>query len=172
MLTAAGVCALIYFIVQRQSLNTTFGDARHGLWSALVRTALHHLHRTDYHDQNWRPNLLIFGGPPERRRYLVEMGATIVQERGITSYIEMLSGDVSALAANRKSRVRELEAFSSAYPNVFFRVDVVPDVYRGVATVTQSYGIGSLEANTVMLGWPKKRERADAYFGMLGIGPA
>ena len=47
-----------------------------------------------------------------------------------------------------------------------FRVDVVPDVYRG------RYGDAvvwhrQFEANTVMLGWPKKRERADAYFGML-----
>ncbi|MEE2786172.1 MAG: amino acid permease [Myxococcota bacterium] len=167
MITAAGVCALIYFFVQRQSLNTTFGDARHGLWSALVRTALHRLHRTSYHDQNWRPNLLIFGGPPERRQYLVEMGATVVQERGITSYVEMLEGEVRRLAGTRKTRIQQLDAFSETYPNVFFRVDVVPDIYRGIVTVTQSYGIGSLEANTVMLGWSKKRERAANYFRML-----
>ena len=167
MVTAAGVCTVIYLVVQRQSLNTTFGDARHGLWSALVRTALHRLHRTNYHDQNWRPNLVIFGGAPERRQYLVELGSTVVQERGITSYVEMLEGEVSALAVTRKTRIEELGKFSDTYPNVFFRVDVVPDVYRGIVTVTQSYGIGRLEANTVMLGWSKKRERAANYFKML-----
>ena len=66
MLAAAAICLLIYTFVRRRALNVTFGDARHGLWSALVRTALQNLHRTSYHDQNWRPNLLIFGGSTER----------------------------------------------------------------------------------------------------------
>ncbi len=167
MAAAACICVCIYIFVQRRSLNTTYGDARHGLWSALARTALHHLSKTDYHDQNWRPNLLIFGGPAQRRRYLLEMGASVVQERGITSYIEMLNGEVNELAPIRKEKAKDLVELSGDYPNVFFRVDIVPDVYRGVVTTTQSYGIGSLEANTVMLGWPNKSERAAAYFQML-----
>jgi solute carrier family 12 sodium/potassium/chloride transporter 2 len=165
---AAGcICLIIYTIVQRRSLNTTFGDARHGLWSALVRTALKRLHQSDYHDQNWRPNLLIFGGSTERRNYLLEMGGSVVQEQGITSYIQMLQGSVEELAPVRREKQVALNQAQGDYPNVFFRVDIVPDVYRGIVTTAQSYGIGSLAANTVMLGWPKKSERADRYFATL-----
>ena len=167
MLAAAAICLLIYTFVQRRSLNVTFGDARHGLWSALVRTALQHLHKTDYHDQNWRPNLLIFGGDKARRSHLLELGASVVQEQGITSYIEMLQGDVSDLASVRAEKQRALHGSQGDFSNVFFRVDIVPEVYRGIVTIAQSYGIGSLEANTVMLGWSSKEERADEYLGML-----
>lgn len=167
MVAACFICGLIYLYVERRTLNTTFGDARHGLWSALVRTALRNLHRVEYHDQNWRPNLLIFGGPPTRRRYLLDLGASVVQERGIVSYIQMLEGEVRPLAPERKAASERLDVLAQDYPGVFFRADIVPDVYRGVTTITQSYGIGSLEANTVMLGWLSKRERARGYFAML-----
>lgn len=167
MVAACFICGLIYLHVERRTLNTTFGDARHGLWSALVRTALRNLHRVEYHDQNWRPNLLIFGGPPTRRRYLLDLGASVVQERGIVSYIQMLEGEVRPLAPERKSASERLDVLAQDYPGVFFRADIVPEVYRGISTITQSYGIGSLEANTVMLGWLRKRERAPAYFAML-----
>ncbi|MCB9542275.1 MAG: hypothetical protein H6703_07500, partial [Myxococcales bacterium] len=167
MVASAVICGLIFVYVERKSLDTTFGDARHGIFSALVRTALRHLHRVEYHDQNWRPNLLIFGGPAARRRYLVELGASVVQNRGIVSYIEMLEGEVAGLAATRRASGERMAGLMGEFPGVFFRSDIVPDVYRGVTTVAQSYGIGSLEANTVMLGWLRKRERAGAYFAML-----
>ncbi len=168
MVAAAFICGFIFIYVERRSLDTTFGDARHGIWSATVRTALRNLHRVEYHAQNWRPNLLIFGGPPTRRRYLIELGASVVQERGIVSYIQMLEGEVRPLAPERKAAGERLTTIAADFPGVFFRVDIVPEVYRGVTTVTQSYGIGSLEANTVMLGWLRKRDRAAAYFKMLG----
>ena len=168
MLAAAFICGGIYLYVQRKVLNTAFGDARHGLWSALVRTSLRHLHRAAFHPMNWRPNLVIFGGSPHRRPYLLRLGSSIVQERGIVSYIQMLEGEVNELAEQRRGLNRTLGVeLTPDHPNVFFRVDIVPDVYRGVVTVAQSYGIGALEANSVMLGWINKRERAPAYFRML-----
>ena len=168
MLAAAFICGGIYLYVQQKVLNTAFGDARHGLWSALVRTSLRHLHRAEFHPMNWRPNLVIFGGPPRRRPYLLELGSSIVQERGIVSYIQMLEGDVHEHATQRRELNRALgHEHAPDHPNVFFRVDIVPETYRGVVTVAQSYGIGALEANSVMLGWVHKRERAPAYFAML-----
>jgi len=167
MVAAACICLTIYIVVQRRALNTTFGDARHGFWSALVRTALNQLHRTAYHDQNWRPNLLIFGGALGRRVHLMEMGRAIVQERGITSYIEMLQGEVRDLAETRKARLAILNDHRVEHHDVFFRVDIVPDVYQGVVTITQSYGIGSLGANSVLLGWLSKEQRVQTYFKML-----
>ena len=167
MVAAASICLVIYVVVQRRALNTTFGDARHGFWSALVRTALNHLHQTEYHDQNWRPNLLIFGGTIGRRDHLMEMGRAIVQERGITSYIEMLQGEVSELVETRKERLMRLHEHRGVHPDVFFRVDIVPDVHPGVVTITQSYGIGRLGANSVLLGWLSKAERVHSYFKML-----
>ena len=40
-------------------------------------------------------------------------------------------------------------------------------MYRGAVTAAQSYGVGNFEANSVMVGWSSKPERASAYFKML-----
>lgn len=47
------------------------------------------------------------------------------------------------------------------------RVDIVDDLYRGAVQVAQSYGVGTFEANTVMLGWLREQERAKGYAQML-----
>jgi amino acid transporter len=167
MVAAVVICVIIYMQAKRKNLTTTFGDTRYGIWAALVRTSLRHLHRTEYHPLNWRPNLLIFGGPPSRRRHLLELGSVLVQERGIVSYMQLLRGSVAECVGERREVLARLDGLTEHYPNTFFRVDLVPDVYKGMVTITQSYGIGSLEANTVLVGWLSKRDRAQAYFRML-----
>jgi solute carrier family 12 sodium/potassium/chloride transporter 2 len=164
MLGALVVCGLIYVFVQQRVLGTTYGDARHGIWSAIVRSALYHLRRTEFHPLNWRPNLIVMGGDHEKRPYLLELGSTIVQDRGLVTYFQLVKGTVENHADRRKQIARLLEdQVDDRYANVFCRVDIVDDVYRGMVTVAQSYGVGSFEANTVMLGWPRKRDHEQAY---------
>lgn len=168
MIAAALFCGFIYAYTQRRALNTTYGDARHGIWSALVRSALMRLRRTEFHPLNWRPNLIILGGDYEKRPYLLELGSVIVQDRGIVTFVEMLTGDIAELAPEWRRMRRELdERIHERSPNVFGRVEVVTDKYRGAVSIVQAYGIGHLEANTVMMGWPNKSDNMPQYVGMM-----
>lgn len=167
MIASLLCCAAIYAYVQRNVLNTAFGDARHGIIAAIVQTGLHQLRRIDFHAINWRPNLVIAGGS-DKRHYLLELGSTIVQERGIATYFHLLRGEVQELAEERGELLSQLETENrDQFPNVFFRVDIVPRIYPGVVTVSQSYGVGNFEANTVMLGWTAREERRASYIQML-----
>jgi amino acid transporter/uncharacterized protein YlxP (DUF503 family) len=168
MVSALVICGAIYLFTQRRVLGTTYGDARHGIWAALVRSALYRLRRAEFHPQNWRPNLIVMGGDQEKRAYLLQLGSSIVQDRGIVTYFQLIKGGVEDLAERRRDVRRQLDKdVGERFPNVFSRVDVVDDVYRGVVTVAQSYGVGSFEANTVMLGWLRKSESREAYVAML-----
>ncbi|HHH26821.1 MAG TPA: hypothetical protein ENK57_00510, partial [Polyangiaceae bacterium] len=143
-------------------------DARHGIWSALVRSALMRLRRTEFHPLNWRPNLIILGGDYEKRPYLLELGSVIVQDRGIVTFVEMLTGDIAELAPEWRRMRRSLdERIHERSPNVFGRVEVVRDKYRGAVSIVQAYGIGHLEANTVMMGWPNKSDNMRQYVAMM-----
>ena len=62
MLAALAISALLFTYAQRRQLDATWGDARHGIWAALLRGALLQLHRSSYHPINWRPNMIILGG--------------------------------------------------------------------------------------------------------------
>ena len=168
MMGAMLLVALIYVVVQRKALDTTYGDARHGIWSALVRASLHRLRKSTYHPMNWRPNLLIFGGNPDKREHLLKLGSAIVQNRGMISYFHLLEGRVED-----KFRVRERllqgmrEQLSIRHPNAFYRVDIVDDVYRGAVQAVQSHGLGTFEANAVLLGWPNEKAKNGEYLQML-----
>ncbi len=167
MAAAMVFCALIFFIAERRDLGTTWGDSRHGIWSALVRFALQRLRRAEYHPQNWRPNLVIAGGDPNKRPHLLHMGNAIVQNRGIVTYFHLLRGRVAELAERRKALFAAFdEKMAEYFPNVFYRVDIVDDVYEGAVQVAQSYGMGNFESNAVLAGWPKKADRLEAYLHM------
>jgi len=168
MIAALFICGLIFLIAERRVLGTTYGDARHGIWAALVRSALHRLRRVEFHPQNWRPNLIILGGNPNKRPYLLHLGASIVQDRGIVTFFHLLKGAVPEQAQTRKELFETFEPkVAEKFPTVFYRVDVVDDIYRGTVGVAQSYGVGNFEANAVMLGWTTKPERGEAYVQML-----
>jgi nucleotide-binding universal stress UspA family protein len=138
------------------------------LWSALVRSALHRLRHAAFHPANWRPNLLILGGDIDKRPWLLQLGSAIVQGRGIVTYVRLLEGDVQELADEWRAMRRELDdKLREQFPNVFGKVDLVDNKYRGAVAVSQAYGMGTLEANTIMLGWPTQPERQADYVRML-----
>ena len=169
---AAGVgtllCAGLYAHTKRRVLQRGYGDARHGIWAALVRTALLRLHAVSYHALNWRPNLIVFGGDFEKRSYLMELGRAIVHESGIVTFFHLMEGEVCGRAEERLEIEQRLQAvFDQDFPASFCRVDVVPSIYQGIPTVAQSYGLGRFEANAVLFGWTEKPERLHAYMRML-----
>ena len=167
MVGAIVICGLFWIITERRDLETTYGDARHGIWSAIVRYALQRLRRAAWHPMNWRPNLVIFGGDPDKRPHLLRLGDAIVQDRGIVTYFHLLTGAVAERAAERKELREVFDPLMQAqFPNVFYRVDIVDDVFAGATQIAQSYGVGSFEANSVMAGWPNKSDRLDAYLEM------
>ncbi len=170
MVGALVLSALIFVVAERRALDTTYGDARHGIWSAVVRYALHRLRRAEWHPMNWRPNLLILGGDPRKRPHLLKIGNMVGQDRGIVTYFHLLTGTVRDQASTRKELCREYDAeMGELFPNVFYRVDIVDDIYRGAVQVVQSYGVGSFESNTVMAGWLRhsQADRRLAYVEML-----
>ncbi len=168
MMVALGFSALIFVVQEKRALGTTFGDARHGIWAAFVRSALHRLRRARWHPQNWRPNLVVAGGDPDKRPHLLSLGSAIVQDRGIVTYFHLVEGPVRSHAPRRRELFERFERrIAERFPWVFYRVDIVDHLYRGIVQIAQTYGLGPFEANTVMLGWSAKRERAEAYLQML-----
>lgn len=168
MVAAMAICGGIFFLVQRKVFDTTYGDARHGIWSAMVLTALQRLRRIEYHELNWRPNLIILAGNLAKRSYLLDLGSAIVQDRGMVTYLHLLKGSIAERHEKRSELLEILDRqFTAEHPNVFCRVDIADDIYRGAVSSVQSHGIGTLESNTVMLGWITKPERAPAYVSML-----
>ena len=168
MLVAAVVLVGLFAFTQRRTLDSAFGDARHGLWSALVLTGLRNVNQSKEHPVNWRPNLVVMGGDLAERHHLLEISSALVQSRGLVTFVHLLDGEVADRIEERNALNSQYHAqLAATHPNVFYRAEIVGDIYKGAVTAAQTYGIGDFQANAVMLGWPKTDETIGGYMRML-----
>jgi amino acid transporter len=158
-LAAAAVLAL-YIALQRKEKVAEWGDVRRGVYEALVRWALVKLSLRPMSARNWRPHILVFVEDAQRRLGLVRFGGWFSQDRGVVTVCELVRGDLLALEEDPRERRAQLEAMLRREGIVAFgEVDVVPSVEQGILGVAQANGMGALEPNTVLLGWPGDPER-------------
>jgi hypothetical protein len=159
---------LLYLYLRRKALKRRWGDARGGIWMALARFALIRLRDHGPDPRNWRPHILVFTGDPEKRIGLVRLAAGFSQNRGVVTACQLLEGDL----AEGEVEVRELQrAMQQTLDEegvvAFSEVDVVRDFESGVIATAQANGIAGLQSNTVMVGWPGKKGRLEAWLRIM-----
>ena len=163
----------IYFGLTRREMAGTWGDVRSGIWTSLARFALLKLERrgTGAGARNWRPNLMVFTGQPHNREHLVMLADWLSLGRGVVTFSQLITGKVEdpnkpALREAARDRIRtyirdhQMAAFAEA--------QIVPDFASGAVAVSQSHGIGRLEANTIVMGWSRTAGGRSLLLGVLG----
>ncbi|MDE5089017.1 MAG: amino acid permease, partial [Trichodesmium sp. St16_bin2-tuft] len=78
---AAVIVLAIFIWLQRRELETTWGDARRGIWMALVREGILQIGQED--TKNWRPHILVLSGVPKKRWLLIRFADHLTHNRGI-----------------------------------------------------------------------------------------
>jgi len=110
--------------------------------------------------RNWRPHVLVFVDDVERRLDLVRFGIWFSQGRGVVTVCELVVGDLLTEEFHRKEREQRMaHTLERERLPAFSEVDIVRDVIAGITDVSQANGMGGLDSNTIVLGWPKQRER-------------
>jgi hypothetical protein len=150
----------LYLYLRRRALRREWGDVRAGMWIAVARFALMKLRDNRTDPRNWRPHILLLAGDPGKRINLVRLASWFNQNRGIVTACKLMTGDLRS-GTIEIDRVRaEMEAeVGEAGLTAFCEAHVVPDFETGVLGIAQASGVGELQANTVMFGWSKRRER-------------
>ena len=160
----------IYFALRRRNTVEAWGDVRSGVWTSLARFALLKLERRAGDARNWRPNLMVFTGQPHNREHLVALADWLSLGRGVVTFSQLITGRVEepnkpALRDQVRERIRtyirdhRMAAFAEA--------QIVPDFAAGAVAVSQSHGIGRLEANTVVMGWSRTAPGRAMQLGVL-----
>lgn len=162
---ATGITAGIYFWLQSKGLRTAWGDVRHGVWEALIRTGLQHV-RGAAHAKNWRPNFLVLAGSPAKRWYLIDLANAISHDRGILSVATILPEDATP---ERKAALAETirDHLEDRSVDALVRVVGAPNPYAGAGLLVEAYGLGSVVPNTVLLGDGANTTDPVAYAAMI-----
>jgi amino acid transporter len=156
----------IFLWLERQGLESAFGDVRRGIWLEITRQGLLRVTRESADPRNWRPHLLVLTGAPSRRWHLVELADQLGHGRGLLTVATVVPEDLGT-ERRRKMEVSVQEYLYKRGVQALVRVAGAPDPYLGSERLVEAYGLGPLTPNTVLLGVSKNAEDRDRYCGLL-----
>jgi len=161
-IVAAVIVFSIYIWLERRELESAWGDVRQGIWMALVRMGVFQLSYTP-DTKNWRPHILTFSGAPTKRWHLVELAAHLTHHRSLFTVCTVLpSGSRNPIQRGEmEGAIREY--LDKRGIEGLVRVITAPDPFAGARQLVESYGIGPLVPNTILLGDTKSPERRESY---------
>ncbi|MCF7797591.1 MAG: amino acid permease [Lentisphaeria bacterium] len=171
MIGATLILGTLFFYLKRKELTLESGDTWEGVWSSLLRSALHRLSHGQVHQRNWRPNIILFSGGREARPHLVELGRWLVNRRGILSDFELIENPKVSRMVIRNS-VRKVKPETAVYGGEnftgrFIRQVETNDVYACMEDVVKFYGFASVDPNSVLLGWARNSREPGKFIGVL-----
>ncbi|MBF2017948.1 MAG: amino acid permease [Rivularia sp. T60_A2020_040] len=161
-LVAAVIVLAIYFWLQKRELTTTWGDVRQGIWMALLRTGVFQISRVE-DTKNWRPNILVFSGSPNKRWSLIQLAYALTHKRGFITVSSVLPSGSRDLARQSQLENTIREQLKKQQVQALVRVVTAPDPFEGMLQLVEAYGLGTLVPNIVFLGDSEEVDRRDSY---------
>jgi hypothetical protein len=160
--------AVLYLYLRRRSLQRRWGDARAGVWMSVARLALLRIRDHGSDPRNWRPQILLMVGDAGKRIGLVRLANWFTQNRGLVTACRLIEGDLTRDdVAIEEERFQMDRSMADNGLVAFSQVEVVPEFEAGVITTVQASGIEGLQSNTVMVGWPRRPGRLEAWLRIM-----
>jgi solute carrier family 12 (sodium/potassium/chloride transporter), member 2 len=158
--------SIVYRWLRRRRLKTTWGDVRSGMLLQIVRYALLRLEKED-NPKSWRPNILVLSGSLSKRWHLVDFANGITHEKGLFTVATILSDKEVT-----QEKVSDFEKNITDYLNnkkirALVRVTRAENTFPGAIQLVNSYGLGPLVPNTVLLGESKVSDHNESYAEMI-----
>jgi amino acid transporter len=156
---AAGIVAVAVLFSIFQYLKYKARPAR---WAASRRS--HHLQQIrehliaaaaePEHPRDWRPQILAFSDNPERRKQLMKFASWIEGGSGLTTLVQVIEGEGVKMRKEKEEAEKQLrQDLAKDSVQAFALVVVAPTLNSGIQSIVQSYGVGALRANTILLNW-------------------
>ncbi len=159
-LVAVFIEVILFMYLRRRTLEKRWGDVRAGAYMSLARFALLKLkkHRPD--SRNWRPHIIAFTEDVDKEADLIYIANCFNQHHGIVTVSRIIEGDLLELDIDIDHEGAEMNRVLKSKNLVgFCEVYVAPDIVTGVINIAQANGIAGLHSNTLMFGWPAKKEK-------------
>ncbi len=159
---AAVIVSGIYIWLQRRELETTWGDVRRGMWMALIGQGIFQIEEQD-DPKNWRPHILVLSGAPQKRWSLVELADGFSHNRSLMTVSSVLPSGSRDLKQQLNLEKTIREYLQKRGVRALVRVVSAKDPFEGAVRLVETYGLGPLVPNTVVMGDSEEPERREAF---------
>ena len=159
---AAAVVLGIYIWLQRRELETTWGDVRRGMWMALISQGIFQIEEQE-DPKNWRPHILVLSGAPQKRWSLIELADGFSHNRSLMTVSSVLPSGSRDLQQQQKLEKTILDYLRKRGVRALTRVVTADDPFDGAVKLVETYGLGPLVPNTIVMGDSEEPERREGF---------
>ena len=159
---AAIIVSGIYIWLQRRELETTWGDVRRGMWMALIGQGIFQIEEQD-DPKNWRPHILVLSGAPQKRWSLIELADGFSHNRSLMTVSSVLPSNSRDLKQQLNLERTIREYLQKRGVRALVRVVSADDPFEGAVRLVETYGLGPLVPNTIVMGDSEEPERREAF---------
>ncbi|MGM0407007.1 MAG: Na-K-Cl cotransporter, partial [Bacteroidota bacterium] len=157
---------LVFLWLRRRHLKTTWGDVRSGMLLQIIRYALLRLN-FESDPKSWRPNLLVLSGAPTKRWHLIDFAYGLTQEKGLITVATILNEERVSQEKIQSYEKQITDYLNNKNIRTLVRVMRSEDPFKGAIQLVNSYGLGSLMPNTILLGDTEEKTHHQAYTEMI-----
>lgn len=156
----------IYLWLQQREMKAAWGDVNNGIWMAITRAGLMRISASQ-ESKTWRPHPIVLSGAPTNRWHLIDIASSLTHNRGILTVATVLTSDNISSDRRRGMEKNIREFLYKRSIQGLVRVTTAPNAFEGGKRLIDSYGLGALVPNTVILGDSENAEYRDDYCGMI-----
>ncbi|XP_033125361.1 solute carrier family 12 member 4-like isoform X1 [Anneissia japonica] len=158
-LAAMALAGCIYKYIEYRGAEKEWGDGLRGLSLQAARYSLLRLEEGPPHTKNWRPQVLVLCKMDEnlipKHRKLLSFASQLKAGRGLTLVSSVIPGDYAAKYPESQAAAQELKkVMIEEKVKGFHQLLIAKDVSEGISACVQMSGLGGLQHNTVIAGWP------------------
>ena len=159
---AAVIVSGIYIWLQRRELETTWGDVRRGMWMALISKGIYQVEEEE-DTKNWRPHILVLSGAPQKRWSLIELADGFSHNRSLMTVSSVLPSGSRDLNQQQKLEKTIRDYLQKRSVRALVRIVSADDPFEGAVRLVETYGLGPLVPNTVVMGDSEQPERRESF---------
>ena len=152
----------IYLWLQRRELKTTWGDVRRGMWMALISQGILQIEEQD-DTKNWRPHILVLSGAPQKRWSLIELADGFRHNRSLLTVSSVLPSGSRDLQQQQQLEKTIREYLRKKGIRALTRVITADDPFAGAVKLVETYGLGPLVPNTIVMGDSEQPEHRGSF---------
>lgn len=156
---AIAIIVAIYQYLRRTTRPARWADSQRSHHLQKVRSLLLEAGNEPDHPRDWRPYILAFSSTKERRGRLLEFARWLEGGSGLTTVIQFIEGEGALGRKKRLEATSELKKEIARHrTDIFSRVIVSPDTRISLEVLIQSFGLGPIQANTILLNWLEEKD--------------
>jgi hypothetical protein len=161
-IAAVAILFAIFQYLKRVSGPARWADSWRSYYLKLVRDNLMDAQKLPEHSRDWRPYVLVLSNDEEHTKQLLAFSALIEGKSGITTAVRLLPArgyravKLKAEAEKDLARIiceKESSAFSLVLSSEY--------TANGLSVLCQSFGIGPIKANTLLMSWHEQSVNND-----------